>query len=1089
MAGFTRVLPAPGQTGVPRTALVSFTVLDDAYGVQINTLTASVGGNQAIQGGSFVNGFSGQIITGSSSYVVAIHPRAPGFLPSALQIDVSLQVLDAYGSADGYSWSFFTVGYLPPGAPAPTPPGGPVPPSPPSRACLTGRPFFVGNNSGIQAALDGGIGTSVDLQWNMASPDDENNSVVYNIYLSTSRLEVFENPPRFMVTDLSATVGGLPPGDTHFFGVRASEFDPLVSTLAGLRQAGQNMFFYPSTSLVSAIGDGYTMLPAASVDGFPQRGIILIADELIKYNSLQQVPPAFITDGYGRGYESTLAEAQASGETITLYRGHEDSNTVIENSALRAQATPSFYKPNFALTYVLGDGYGSDGYRDGYDGYDAYGVDGYFFHRQVSRDDITSPNDGADASGEFERFDYCGSYRRLPPSAFWKGQCLGSYFGGIQYRNGEFVRETDVRTHMLQREELLLETSGEPFVLLRRKWTGIRCTCHMLRREHADKRCPVCFAPGSLVRTEQGLMPIEEVKVGDRVLSSDGRYHRVLRVFENEYDGNMCSLRTSVSADPLLVTPEHPFLTLQNKHNIARACGPKCDRFIVSGDGVPSGPRPRMLPSRRWWARATTPAGLRISLGTFETQEKACEEIDRFLQRNFSRQHWLSWQGADKISIGDWLVSKWNQKVIDVETISIPSKYVSPLRNGSHIFHVNEDFLWVVGMYLAEGSAGKRQINFSLHRNEVQFQNRLVRFFADHGYNSRIRKTSDNGIDVEVYGSQLSEWLPTWLGKRCFQKRIPNELICLPADKLWALVKGIHDGDGTKGLNEIGQTSKVLALQLAEILHRLGKQPLIRRQRSNVPAPSGRARKMCYVVSWENDGARHKNRKGRWVFENEILARVTSAESTRYTGKVYNLEVEGDHTYVVEGLVVHNCFGTGFQNGYEQFINSRRPDGRILVRVNPAQDDLKIEDKGGLTPEYIPGAWTIAFPGIKDRDVLVRFNENNTEEFRYQILNVERVRAFFGQAGAQKFSMQRFHRTDIIYQFPAQRDLSPYPATAVTGSNSAPGIPEHSHVIQVPNGIAIANLNGVTAVSEKHSHVIRNGVVCPALGHTHTLTL
>ena len=671
MAGFTKVLPAPGQTGVLRTALVSFTVLDDAYGVQINTLTASVGGNQAIQGGSFVNGFLGQLFPNADGYVVAIHPRAPSFFPSASQIDVSLQVRDAYGNVavvDGYNWSFFTVGYVAPGSPPPIPPGGPVLPPPPTRACITDMPFFVGNCPGLRAALDGGVGTSVDLQWNMASPDDENNAVIYNIYFSSSRLEVFDSPPRFIVTDLSATIGGLSPGDTRFFGVRASEFDPLISSLAGLKQAGQNMFFYPSTTLASAIGDGYTTLPASSIDGFPQQGIILIADELIKYNSLQQVPPAFITDGYGRGYESTVAETQASGAGVTLYRGREDNNTVI------SQATPSFQKPNFALTYVLGDGYGPDGYRDGYDGYDAYGVDGYFFHRQVNRDDITSPNEGGDASGEFERFDYCGSYRRLPPSAFWKGQCVGSYFGGVQFRDGEFVRENDVRTHMLQREELLLETSGEPFVLMRRKWTGIRCICHTLRREHADKRCPVCF-------------------------------------------------------------------------------------------------------------------------------------------------------------------------------------------------------------------------------------------------------------------------------------------------------------------------------------------------------------------------------------------------------------------------------GTGFQNGYEQFINPRRPDGRILVRVNPAQDDLKIEDKGGLTPEYVPGAWTIAFPGIKDRDVLIRFNESNTEEFRYQILNVERVRAFFGQAGAQKFSMQRFHRTDIIYQFPAQRDLSPYPATASTGANTAPGIPNHSHVIQVPNGIPLANLNGVTAVSEKHSHVIRSGVVCPALGHTHTLTL
>jgi hypothetical protein len=657
MATFTKFTPTSGQTEVPRTTLVGFTVLVDAYGVQMGTLSVALGGTQAISSGGFVNGFSGNVFVGTGKYVVGIYPKGPLFLPAASAINVAISVLDAYGAADAYGYQFYTAGFVPPPPPPPAPYTG--------RACLHGKPFFISNNAGLQLAFDKGVGTEAELRWNEASPYDENNYVAYNIYFATKRVDVFEASPRFIVTDQQVMIGGLPPGDKHFFAVRATEIAPAVSSLSGLRQVGQNMYAYPQTVLDGYLYADNITVRTDLVDGFPGFGILKIGTELIRYLSIQQFPPAFLTDATGRGYLGTVAESHVSGTVVELWCGNEDGNTII------AQAEPTFQKSNYALTWVLSDGYGPDGYRDGYDGYDAYG-DGYYFPRQVKRDDLTTDGTNNDSQGDFPPFDYCGTYRRLAPSDFWKGQCIGSYFGGVQWQNGQLVRGNNVQDQTLQREELLLETTGEPFVLMRRFWTGIRCSCFMLRREHPDARCPVCF-------------------------------------------------------------------------------------------------------------------------------------------------------------------------------------------------------------------------------------------------------------------------------------------------------------------------------------------------------------------------------------------------------------------------------NTGFVGGFEQFINPRRSDGRILVRVDPAVDDLKIGDKDGLTPDYKPGSWTIAFPAIKDRDVLVRFNENNTEEFRYEVLDVTRVRAFFGQSGVQKFNMQRFVRSDIIYQLSVQRDMSPYAITLTTGAAAAPGIPAHTHALKMPNGAQLSSINGVTAVSERHIHMVRQGKVLTVLGHTHTL--
>ena len=674
MADFTKFLPALDQTNVARTTVIIFTILDSAEGTKINTLAVTVDGYQAISAGAFINGYSGKVFSATGKYVIGIYPKAPLFIRGAAKIDIHLEVRDNSDNLVTSDYSFYTAGYV-----APTPPS-PLVPAPFFRACDYGKPFFPPTDLGLQAVLDSGNGTEVELRWETAAPYDEDNVIFYNVYYSTRRIDVLDGYPDFLASDTSITIGGLPPGDTHYFAVRVSEFDPLAFTISGLMQAGLDMYFYPTGSLDGYI-DAYATLVTSDASGFPEFGILNVDSELIRYGSIQ--PSGFVVATNGRGFAGTIAEPHQAGSEIKLYSGKEDGNTII------VRATPTFQKPNYALTWVKSDGYGADGYRDGYDGYDGYyndgygannrfdGYDGYYRQRQQPFDAITTDGTNNDASGEFPRFDYCGTWRTMSPQSFMQGQCRTTYFGGAQVKRDDdgyrhLVKVADVRTHMLQREELLLESTGEPFVLLRRMWTGSRCLCFMNRREHPDARCPICF-------------------------------------------------------------------------------------------------------------------------------------------------------------------------------------------------------------------------------------------------------------------------------------------------------------------------------------------------------------------------------------------------------------------------------GTGFIQGYIQFFNSRRPDRRILVRIDPAADDLNIVDRGGLEPAYEPSAWTLPFPAVKDRDVLIRFNPNNTEEFRYEILDVTRVRAMFTQTGAQKFRIKRMPKTDIAYQFPVIRNTNPIPDALVTSVSSGPGLGPHSHQLVIKAGTDLANLKVATLMAENHNHIIINGVVQSVLGHTHTL--
>ncbi len=673
MALFTGFIPSVNQTNVPRTSIVGFTILTDGYGgAQIATLDVNIDGYQAILNGAFVNGYNGNIYPSTGKYVIGVYPKSP-FLSSAASISVSLSILDSYSTLDAYDYNFYTAGYgaVPVTDPIVIVPGG---------ICDQTKPFFLPSDLGLRAALDTGTGTEVELQWKQAYPYNEDNIIYYNIYVSSDRRTVYDRKPDFIADNTSIIIGGLAPGEQHFFAVAAAEFNPILHTLNGLRQVGTNLYLHPDTFINVNTTETNTLIRVDSVEGFPEYGIIYVGTELIYYTSLQEYPPAFITSASGRGYYGSIAETHAVNSEVRLYRGKEDNNTII------AQSEPSFQKPFEPITWELTDGYGPDGYRDGYDGYDAYysngiaaiynvfdGVDGYYRHRQEVRDSLTTDGKNNDQSGAFPRFDYCGTYRTHSPYGFMRtGSCTNTYFGGVQKRNGVPVRVPDIRTHMLQREELLLESTGEPFVLLRKMWTGMRCMCSMHRREHADARCPVCF-------------------------------------------------------------------------------------------------------------------------------------------------------------------------------------------------------------------------------------------------------------------------------------------------------------------------------------------------------------------------------------------------------------------------------GSSFVQGFVQVFNPRRPDRRILVRVDPSTDDLNLVDRGGFEPHYEPGAWTLPYPALKDRDVLVRFNPDNTEEFRYEILSVERNRAFFIQTGAQKFRIKRIPKTDIMYQFPIVRDTRPIPGGILTSINSASGIDAHQHSIIMPQGANIITLKVATLEAEGHNHIVYNGIVQSVLGHTHII--
>jgi formate hydrogenlyase subunit 6/NADH:ubiquinone oxidoreductase subunit I len=69
-----------------------------------------------------------------------------------------------------------------------------------------------------------------------------------------------------------------------------------------------------------------------------------------------------------------------------------------------------------------------------------------------------------------------------------------------------------------------------------------------------------CVPPWTPVTTSGGVVPISEIRVGDKVLTHAGRFRTVTEVFRRKHTGRIYTFRTLGNPEPLTVTEGHPIL-------------------------------------------------------------------------------------------------------------------------------------------------------------------------------------------------------------------------------------------------------------------------------------------------------------------------------------------------------------------------------------------------------------------------------------------------------------------------------------------------------------------------------------------------
>jgi Rad3-related DNA helicase len=353
-----------------------------------------------------------------------------------------------------------------------------------------------------------------------------------------------------------------------------------------------------------------------------------------------------------------------------------------------------------------------------------------------------------------------------------------------------------------------------------------------------------CLVPGTLVRTSKGYKSIEDIKVGDRVLTHKGKFRKVTATLKREYKGLLSDIET-YGGYHHKITGEHPVR-------------------VTSGF-------PRKVAQEVWLPAKQLTKGVRSILPI--PQENRCFKTlgVKYPTGHRSSSHVSqAWESSPAF----WrLAGLWAAE----GNICI-SKRPPVKHGGAHraVYEVVFNF-------------GKDEKE-TLARETCQLVNSILGNKTPEPY-----VYGSNGCRVAFKNAPFAIWLKRNVGLGAHNKKVPVRIsLGGSQEEKRAFVSGVFDGDGyhNEDSYELGIVAPQLALGVRDLLLSLG-QPTGVNERNRV-----------WRVRY-NDKQPKKNYAR--ITKNKLLTRIRSVKTEQYSGPVFNLSVEKDESYCLVGLCVHNC--------------------------------------------------------------------------------------------------------------------------------------------------------------------------------------
>ena len=362
-----------------------------------------------------------------------------------------------------------------------------------------------------------------------------------------------------------------------------------------------------------------------------------------------------------------------------------------------------------------------------------------------------------------------------------------------------------------------------------------------------------CLLAGQKILTQKGVKNIENIEVGDWVLTHKGRFRPVVKVGNRKLRTGYGNPRRSILVTmsvvgcpyPLQLTADHPVLvSVDGADPIWKEAGRVC-----MGDELVT---PRL--------KGEIPSGSFIQFPPqFRINPKTVKN-------------------GRYISMPEWI-------------------------------EVDEELAWVMGHFCGDGFTATKQTQYvGIAGNPTSKDGHLARaakVFERFGIKSTIKPASKgNGINLYAYSKGLALWWRSMFGDSSHNKRIPSFVFSWNEVLRKSFMQGYFDADGhkhkKKGAQEWTTVSEHLAMGIFHLASGTGFP-------ATTSMPPSQEKSSRAYKGGVNPRSKIK------IDEDYVYRRIgdmtieTPKGENRDKIKVYDITVQEDESFCANGVVVHNC--------------------------------------------------------------------------------------------------------------------------------------------------------------------------------------
>lgn len=273
----------------------------------------------------------------------------------------------------------------------------------------------------------------------------------------------------------------------------------------------------------------------------------------------------------------------------------------------------------------------------------------------------------------------------------------------------------------------------------------------------------------------------------------------------------------------------------------------------------------------------------------------------------------------------------------------IPNTYKSEY--SKYVTKQSQNYYWFIGLWLGDGWVDKTgRISVAFDKNQPDYFDKYKKVVKEQFNRSVSYRIRNGQIEANFTDKKLAQYLTDTFGKGASNKHIPDHIKRTSKENQLALLLGYLDSDGcvcnskyTGTSIEYVSVNQELLEDIQDLCFAVGIISSITKMRNakrSIICGRSINQKECFHLRIGQHGSQelgkmfleieqknykvnkidfekyisNHSKKSCFLFDDQkyIYIRITSIETSLYTGVVYNFECD-THTYMCRNILTHNC--------------------------------------------------------------------------------------------------------------------------------------------------------------------------------------